>query len=97
MGWERGYYYRAKKVAGRVVRQYLGAGPAAVQAALADAFRRELRQLQLAQRRRESAGLQAQANAVRAFLRRTELLARAALLAAGYRQHKRGEWRKKRG
>jgi hypothetical protein len=27
----------------------------------------------------------------------TDLLARAALLAAGFHQHKRGEWRKRRG
>jgi hypothetical protein len=26
-----------------------------------------------------------------------ELLARAALVTAGFRQHKRGEWRKRRG
>jgi hypothetical protein len=26
MGWERGYYYRAKKVNGRVVNEYVGPG-----------------------------------------------------------------------
>jgi hypothetical protein len=29
--------------------------------------------------------------------RQTDRIVRAALKAAGYRQHKRGEWRKKRG
>jgi len=34
---------------------------------------------------------------IEALIESTDLLARAALVAAGYHQHKRGEWRKRRG
>jgi hypothetical protein len=41
MAWERGYYYRVRKEGGRVVREYLGTGEAAEQAALLDANARQ--------------------------------------------------------
>jgi len=28
MGWQRGYYYRVRKVGGRAVREYVGPGAA---------------------------------------------------------------------
>ncbi len=45
MGWERGYYYRAKKVNGRVVKEYIGPGIAGRMAELDDLFAREDREL----------------------------------------------------
>jgi hypothetical protein len=45
MSWERGYYYRAKKVNGRVVKEYVGKGAVGRMAAREDLFAREDREL----------------------------------------------------
>jgi hypothetical protein len=97
MGFDRrGYYYRARKVDGRVVREYVGAGDVAALVAQMDDLEREKRKLarieELA-RREEAEALDAPLDELDEL---TELLARAALLAAGYHCHKRGEWRKRR-
>jgi hypothetical protein len=99
MGWERQgrYYYRSRKVGGRVVRQYFGAGRGAELVAQMDALEREEREATRAARRAERAELEALEGALERMCQQAELLARAALVAAGFRQHKRGEWRKKRG
>jgi hypothetical protein len=58
MAWERGYYYRAKKIKGRVVKEYIGPGMAGQLAELQDLYAREDREmLQIKQRieREESA------------------------------------------
>jgi hypothetical protein len=96
MAWERGYYYRVRKVNGRVVREYCGKGPFGELHALLDADRRALREQSRAAWREEQAGLEALDADVQALIEWADLVARAALLAAGYRQHKRGEWRKRR-
>lgn len=97
MPWERGYYYRARKVSGRVVRQYLGAGDFAQLAYHSDALERQSREEAAAAVRREKAALAALDAKARESLEATRAVARAALMAAGYHQHKRSEWRKKRG
>jgi|ERR1700728_1451816 hypothetical protein len=96
MGWERGYYYRVRKVNGRVVREYVGAGRAAVLIAQLDELDREKRAIARAQQKAARASLDALDAPFAKLNEIANLLARAALLAAGYRQHKRGEWRKKR-
>jgi len=97
MSWESGYYYRARKVNGRVVREYLGKGRLAELAARQDVLRRRQREAE----REELRTVRAELDALDAPLNRlgqeAELLARAALVAAGFRQHKRGEWRRRRG
>ena len=97
MGWERDKYYtRSRKVNGRVVREYVGAGRVADLAAQLDALDREQRELEWeADRimRDEATALDEPLDELDAL---TEGLARGSLLAAGYRMHKRGEWRKKR-
>jgi flagellar biosynthesis/type III secretory pathway chaperone len=97
MGWERDKYYtRSRKVNGRVVREYVGAGRVAELAAQLDTIERDQRHLEReAERttRDELAALDERLDELNAL---TEGLARGALLAAGYRMHKRGEWRKKR-
>ncbi len=101
MAWEtraRGtkYYTRSRKVGGRVLREYVGGGRAGKQAARADAQERAARRAEAAARHveREEVG---EAEAQLADLgEASDLLVRAALLAAGYHQHHRGEWRKKR-
>jgi hypothetical protein len=95
MGWERGYYYRVRKVNGRVVREYVGTGRVAHLAAHLDALDREKREAERAAWREERAQLDALDAGVAALIRLTDLAAAAALLAAGFHQHKR-QWRRKR-
>jgi hypothetical protein len=96
MGWERGYYYRARKVNGRVVREYCGAGKVAELTAQMDALERERRRLDALERRLVKDELKALDSDLAAVNARIDLAARAALLAAGFHQHKRGEWRRRR-
>ena len=98
MGWDKGRYYtRSRKVNGRVVREYVGAGRVAELAAEIDAVERERRRLEAFALRQEKDELAALDAELAAVAEAADLLARAALLAAGYHQHKRGEWRKRRG
>jgi hypothetical protein len=97
MGWDRGRYYtRSRKVNGRVVREYIGTGPAAELAARMDALERESRRLKAQETRRQQDDLDALDAKLEILCERADLVARAALLAAGFHQHKRGEWRRKR-
>jgi hypothetical protein len=93
----RRYYYRHPKVDGRPRRVYVGTGPAAELAAAVD----ELRRLKRAIERRQLAGertrLEGAGAALEAVCARTDVLARAALTAAGYHRHQRGAWRRRRG
>ena len=95
MAWERGYYYRVRKLGGRVVREYVGTGRVAELAAQLDAIERETREAEAAAWRAEKARLEALDADVDALIGVTDLAATAALLAAGYHQHKR-QWRRKR-
>lgn len=96
MGWEtRGkhqYYYRTRREQGRVVKQYLGRGPAAEAAAAADqqraAEKRETRQA-IRDMERELAPLQKQMQQLDQAVR---LLIEGVFLANGYHQV-RSTWR----
>jgi hypothetical protein len=101
MTWEtreRGgrYYTRSKKVNGRVVREYIGTGRVAELVAQMDALERRKRRLDALDLRDEKAELADLDARLDELDDLAELLARAALLAAGFHQHKRGEWRKRR-
>ena len=100
MAWEvrgsRRYYTRSRKVAGRVVREYIGTGPVAEIAAAADGLRRADRRAAAEALRGEQARWQAAVAPLLELSRAADLLARAALLAAGYHRHSRSSWRKKR-
>jgi hypothetical protein len=97
VGWERGLYYtRSKKVNGRVVREYVGSGQLGALAAQLDEIERERRADEAEERRAVCAELNELATALSDLDERCDLLTRAALIVAGYRQHKRGEWRKQR-
>ena len=97
MAWERGrYYVRKIKRNGRVISDYLGGGKRGRTAAARDAKQRARRQAEAARwraTRQELDDLNAQ---VAHCYELIELLARAALVAAGYHQHDRGEWRRRR-
>lgn len=90
------YYYRARKVAGRVMKEYLGAGSLATLAAEWDAEEREQREAKAEKRRNERQRLQALDEQIAEIGECCEALAQAVLLANGYHRHHRGEWRKKR-
>jgi hypothetical protein len=99
MGWDKGgrYYTRSRRVDGRVVREYVGGGPAGVIVARMDAVERDRRLTDRECDRLERERIDALDAAVIELGESCDLLARAALLAAGYRQHHRGDWRRRRG
>jgi hypothetical protein len=96
---ERGglYYTRSRKEGGRVVREYVGSGPSGELASRIDAEKRQLHQKESAARKHERQCLEALMEPVEELCEAAEVIAHAALLASGYHQHNRGEWRKKRG
>jgi hypothetical protein len=101
MGWEkreRGglYYTRSRKVGGRVVREYVGGGILGHIAALQDAQERRLREEEATLWKEECERLEALVAPVEQLCEATEILYRATLVAAGFRRHQRGEWRRKR-
>ena len=95
---ERGglYYTRTRKEGGRVVREYVGGGVLGELAARTDELKRLEREEEAAADRVERERLEALDAPLGEMWEATEVLYRAALVAAGYRQHKRGEWRKRR-
>ena len=101
MGWEkreRGgpYYTRSKKVDGRVIREYVGGGTLGHLTALQDAQERRRREEEAASWKQERERLEALLAPVEDLCEATEVLYRATLLAAGFRRHQRGEWRRQR-
>jgi hypothetical protein len=100
MALERGYYYRVRREDGRVVREYVGGGLVGEMAARLDALEREKgrekRRQDAEALRHVKATLDALDANLEALIESTDLLAHAALVADGYHQHKRGEWRKRR-
>ena len=100
MAWEsrrnKSYYYRKRKVGGKVHSEYIGTGFAALLAeqvnervkAEAEAKRCEWQAIRDEQQRLDQI--------VADFGQLATAYADAVLLLNGYRQHKRGEWRKKR-
>ncbi len=96
MGWERGYYYRVRKRSGRVVREYIGTGRLAELAAKADSLEQARRKQAALDLRMVKAVLAALDADLSTLVDTMNLVARAALLAAGFHQHKRGQWRKRR-
>lgn len=99
MAWEtrngRGRYYtRSRKVGGRVIREYVGAGIPGELAAAADESARTLAEEEREKRLRD----RKEAEAVTAVLRTLAKLSNAymaeALEAAGHHCHK-GEWRRR--
>jgi hypothetical protein len=106
MAWEtrrRGgrYYTRSRKVRGRVVREYVGTGQIAELCAQLDAMEREERdseaELQRAAWRERNAHYAALFGPLDMLDAACDALVCQELEAAGYHQHHRGEWRRRRG
>ncbi|MDP1564416.1 MAG: hypothetical protein Q8M16_23800 [Pirellulaceae bacterium] len=99
MAWEarngRGRYYtRSKRLNGRVVREYVGCGPMAESAAEADQVQREQVWAEKDKFKALRQQDQEMDDLVSSFGSVSEQLAKAALLLAGFKQHKLGEWRR---
>jgi hypothetical protein len=93
---KRSYFYRSERRNGRPVRIYVGAGEVAELAAAAEDLRRLDRTIAVRQRQAEQARRQEAEAPLLELCKTTDLLVRAALTAAGFYQHSRGEWRKSR-
>jgi hypothetical protein len=90
------YFFRKQKVRGRVIRRSLGRGPEAQLAAALDAQKQREREAQWARRRQERGRWDAKTETVQRLIEVSDLLVRAALVAAGFRQHQRGAWRRRK-
>jgi hypothetical protein len=99
MGWDKGgrYYTRSRRENGRVVREYVGGGTIGELAERLDALERQQREAGRAVARADQEEATALGAPLAELNELADLLARAALVAAGFHQHNRGEWRKKRG
>lgn len=95
---ERGglYYTRSKKVNGKVVREYVGGGILGELAAQMDAEDRRQHEEEAAAWREERERLEELAGLADELWEDVETIAQAILIAAGFRRHKRGEWRRQR-
>lgn len=91
------YYTRSRRVGGRVVREYLGSGYAAVLMAQYDEMQRDRREWETAQWQHERERLDKLEAMLDNYYQAVERTLRNELQAAGYHQHHRGEWRRKRG
>jgi hypothetical protein len=101
MAWEsrkgRGRYYtRSVRVGGRVVRRYLGTGAHAERAARLDAMTRAANAQERADLMERRMPVEWAAEQLEDLAAMTDTLVRATLVLAGYHQHHRGEWRKRR-
>ena len=104
MAWEtrrRGgrYYTRSRRKDGRIIREYIGF-EGSERARQAEAEARQKHAAKVLERdalERAQDRTQAADRALADYYAAIEQQYRAALTAAGYHQHKRGEWRRKRG
>jgi hypothetical protein len=101
MPWEhrngRGRYYtRTRKINGVVTRQYVGAGPLAELVAHADDLTRQALTAESDAVRRLRAQTHDFERRLDNLCRLTDHLIHIELTAAGYHQHARGAWRKRR-
>jgi hypothetical protein len=96
-GRERGgrYYTSSRKEGVRVVREYIGRGPQGELAARMDAEKRQKHQREGAPQKAAQERMEALMALVDELCEATEVIARATLIACGYHQHNRGEWRKR--
>jgi hypothetical protein len=100
MPWEvRGskrYLYRPQRVRGRPRRIYLGCGRVGEQAAAADAQRRLERETAARELAAEEARLREAEAPLAQLCTEVHILGRACLVAEGFHQHARGQWRRRR-
>ena len=96
MAWEKGRYYtRSRKVNGRVIREYVGCGEVGELAAQLDAIKREQQEHERRMWRAEKEEIEAFDEQIAKCCAVADLIARAAMVAAGFHRHH-GEWRRRR-
>jgi hypothetical protein len=100
MGWVsragKSYYYESRRVDGKPVKVYVGAGPAA-EAAAAGVEKRRAERLDQAEKLVADGAAHAAASApLDELCGLTDLLAGATLILGGFHRHDRGQWRRKR-
>jgi hypothetical protein len=91
---QKRYYYRNSWQNGRSVRTYLGSGEIAEMAATADALQRVAREIESRKWQQEQERRAAAEALLTELCQQSDLLVRAALVAASFRQHHRGAWRR---
>lgn len=102
MAWESRngvgrYYTQSIRVGGRVERRYVGTGPLAEIIAAEDQRRHQEREAQRAAWKAEHDACEAVERRALDDVRKLDALIRAHLVVQGFHQHKRGEWRRRRG
>jgi hypothetical protein len=99
MGWKtingRQYYYKAERVGGRVKTTYFGAGEGGARMAEMAAIERLERAADREELREQREEFRAEEAAVSEWFDGVQAVANAAMIAAGFHQHK-GQWRRKR-
>ena len=90
------FYVRSVRRGRHVLREYYGTGAEAELAAALDADRRRRREADRAEAAGRTAAWRAAVAPLERLAAATDLLARAVLLAGGYRQHHQGQWRQRR-
>jgi hypothetical protein len=99
MAWKtingRRYYYKSERAGGRVKSTYFGAGESGTLMANMVAFERLERAADREQLREERQDSEAEETAVSEWFDGVQAVANAAMIAAGFHQHK-GQWRRKR-
>ena len=81
---------------GQVLKEYVGGGALGALAAKMDALKRLQQEEEVQALRKERLRMEALEAPLEELCTAAEILSRATLLPAGYRRHKRGEWRRKR-
>lgn len=102
MAWESrngsgAYYTRSRKIGGRVVREYCGSGEIGALYEHMDKVDRAERERVRWERQKERERAQEFDTILGGYCELVESSMRDTLQRAGYHQHHRGDWRRKRG
>ena len=100
MGWEtrasgRRYYTRSYRQQGKIVRQYIGTGELAEIVSQNDAIEREVRIAEATEFRQSKLQDQQINQSLDLLDDIVDCLSKGFLIAIGYHQHNRSEWRKR--
>ena len=90
------YYTRSRRVGGRIVREYLGKGIYAERAHQLDLAERQERQETRSQSRARLQSERVVEAEIKDYYAAVEAVLRNSLVRAGFHQHARGPWRKRR-